>query len=463
MNDPLLLLALLAAATARGAAPLVLAALGGLFAERSGIVDIGLEGKMLASAFAAAATAAVTGSAWMGLVAGIAAAVLVGLVHGFACITHHGNQVVSGHGAQHHDLGADRGARLRVVPRGRPDPAARRRRALRADRAARRRGARRDPRASGTIYREVLSGHNLLVYIAAVAVPAVAWIVYRTRFGLRLRAVGESPGAVDTAGISVAAMRYRALVVSGVLCGLSGAYLSIAHHASFIRDMSAGKGYLALAALIFGQWRPVPTLAACLLFAFADAVQARLQGTPLPLVGVVPVQLDPGHSLRADGAAAGRLRRTRRGAPGDRGALREGTMSPSPSSPCSTSRGRRSPTRTRRTRASGSAPASAPASGQLYAGCNVENASYPVTQCAEATAIGAMVAAGERQIVEVVIVYGRRRAVSAVRPLPPAARRVRAARRRASISAGPRVCGSPRRSASSCRMAFGPKTLNRPT
>jgi simple sugar transport system permease protein len=137
----------------------------------------------------------------------------------------------------------------------------------------------------------VLSGHNVLVYLAAAAVPAVAWLVYRTRFGLRLRAVGDSPGAVDTAGISVAATRYRALAVGGVLCGLSGAYLSIAHHSGFIRDMSAGKGYLALAALIFGQWRPVPTLGACLLFAFADAVQVRLQGTPLPGVGVVPVQL----------------------------------------------------------------------------------------------------------------------------------------------------------------------------
>ena len=136
-----------------------------------------------------------------------------------------------------------------------------------------------------------MSGHNLLVYIAAAAVPAVAWIVYRTRFGLRLRAVGESPGAVDTAGISVSVTRYRALVMSGLLCGLSGAYLSIAHHASFIRDMSAGKGYLALAALIFGHWRPWPTLGACVLYAFADAAQARLQGTPLPLVGVVPVQL----------------------------------------------------------------------------------------------------------------------------------------------------------------------------
>jgi simple sugar transport system permease protein len=143
----------------------------------------------------------------------------------------------------------------------------------------------------GVLYREVVSGHNLLVYIAVILVPVVAWLVYRTRFGLRLRAVGESPGAVDTAGISVSATRYKALLVSGVLCGLSGAYLSIAHHASFIRDMSAGKGYLALAALIFGQWRPAPAVGACLLFAFADAVQARLQGTPLPIVGVVPVQL----------------------------------------------------------------------------------------------------------------------------------------------------------------------------
>ena len=290
MSESILMLALLAAATARGAAPLVLAALGGLFAERSGIVDIGLEGKMLASAFAAAATAAVTGSAWAGLAAGIAAAVLVGLVHGFACITHHGNQVVSGMAlnitlsgltvvlgyAWFHEGGQTPllGSGARFAPIELPGVSTL--------------GA---IPGLGLVYREVLSGHNLLVYIAAVAVPVVAWIVYRTRFGLRLRAVGESPGAVDTAGVSVAAMRYRALAASGVLCGLSGAYLSIAHNASFIRDMSAGKGYLALAALIFGQWRPVPTLGACLLFAFADVVQARLQGTPLPLVGVVPVQL----------------------------------------------------------------------------------------------------------------------------------------------------------------------------
>ena len=290
MGEAILLVSLLAAATARGAAPLVLAALGGLFAERSGIVDVGLEGKMLAAAFAAAATAAVTGSAWAGLGAGIAASVMLGLVHGFACVTHHGNQVVSGMAlnitvsgltavlgyAWFHEGGQTPllGAGARFLPIELPGSAT----------VAGVPGI-------GVIYGQVLGGHNLLVYLAAAAVPAVAWLLYRTRFGLRLRAVGESPGAVDTAGISVAATRYQALVVSGVLCGVSGAYLSIAQHASFIRDMSAGKGYLALAALIFGQWRPAPTLGACLLFAFADAVQARLQGTPLPLVGVVPVQL----------------------------------------------------------------------------------------------------------------------------------------------------------------------------
>jgi simple sugar transport system permease protein len=290
MTDAWLVLALLAAATARGAAPLVLAALGGLLSERAGVVDLGLEGKMLASAFAAAATAAVTGSAWIGLGAGIAASVAVGLVHGFACVTHHGNQVVSGialnitlsgltavlgyawfkEGGQTPLLGG--GARFGPIEL----PGA---------------AALGDVPLLGPIYRDVVSGHNVLVYVAALAVPVVAWLVYRTRFGLRVRAAGESPDAVDTAGISVSAVRYRALVASGVLCGIAGAYLSIAHHASFIRDMSAGKGYLALAALIFGHWRPAPALAACVLFAFADAVQARLQGTPLPLVGVVPVQL----------------------------------------------------------------------------------------------------------------------------------------------------------------------------
>ena len=290
MSEALLLAALLAAATVRGAAPLVLGALGGLFAERSGIVDIGIEGKMLAAAFAAAATAAVTGSAWLGLAAGVAASVALALVHGFACITHDGNQVVSGMALNITVAGLTAVLGNAWFQQGGQTPplaGGARFAPLQLPGAAALAGV----PGVGLLYREVVSGHNVLVYAAAVAVPLVAWLVHRTRFGLRLRAVGESPGAVDTAGISVAATRYRALAVGGVLCGLAGSYLSIAHNAAFIRDMSAGKGYLALAALIFGHWRPVPALGACLLFAFADAAQTRLQGTALPGVGVVPVQL----------------------------------------------------------------------------------------------------------------------------------------------------------------------------
>jgi len=142
----------------------------------------------------------------------------------------------------------------------------------------------------GLLYSQLLSGHNVVVYLAAALVPASAWLLYRTRFGLRLRAVGENPQAVDTAGISVARLRYLGVLISGLLCGVAGTYLSTAASSGFVRDMTAGKGYLALAALIFGKWRPYPTLGACLLFAFTDALATRLQGVALPLVGVIPVQ-----------------------------------------------------------------------------------------------------------------------------------------------------------------------------
>ncbi len=280
---------LLLDSTIRLATPLVLAALAGLFAERSGIVDIGLEGKMLAAAFAAAATAAVTGDAWLGLLTGMAVGVVVSLLHGFACITHNGNQIVSG-------------VAINIVVAGLA-PTLADAWFGEAGRTPLLSGAARFSSITlpfaetlapvpivGPIYSVLISGHNVLVYIAAIAVPFTWYVLYRTRFGLRLRAVGEHPEAVDTAGISVPWLRYRALVCTGILCGIAGAYLSTAHSASFIRDMTAGKGFLALAALIFGKWRPVPALLACLLFAFADAVQVRLQGVDLPLVGRVPTQ-----------------------------------------------------------------------------------------------------------------------------------------------------------------------------
>jgi ABC-type uncharacterized transport system permease subunit len=142
----------------------------------------------------------------------------------------------------------------------------------------------------GHLYSELLSGHNVLVYLAFLTVPAVWWLVYRTRFGLRLRATGENPAAVDTAGISVVRMRYLALIICGILCGIAGAYLSTGHGAGFLREMTAGKGFIALAAMIFGKWRPVPVLLACLLFGFLDAIAIRLQGVELPVIGEMSVQ-----------------------------------------------------------------------------------------------------------------------------------------------------------------------------
>jgi simple sugar transport system permease protein len=119
----------------------------------------------------------------------------------------------------------------------------------------------------------------------------VAWLLFRTTFGLRLRAVGEKPEAVDSAGVSVVWLRYRAVLIAGALCGVAGAYLSIAHGGGFVREMSAGKGYIALAAMIFGKWRPWPVLLACLIFGFLEAAAARLQSVSLPVVGVIPVEL----------------------------------------------------------------------------------------------------------------------------------------------------------------------------
>ncbi len=287
--DALIIVVLILDSTIRVSVPLLLAALAGMFSERSGIVDIGLEGKMLAAAFAAAAAASITGSAWAGLGAGIVVSMGFALLHGFACITHSGNQVVSGVAINILAAGLTvllgvtwfhQGGRTPQLPNSArftniEFPGAQ---------------AMADMPVVGPLYSELLSGHNLLVYIAYLVVPVAVWVLFKTRFGLRLRAVGENPQAVDTAGISVAWLRYRAVMCCGALCGVAGTYLSTAQSAAFIRDMTAGKGFIALAALIFGKWRPVPAMFACLLFGFLDALSARLQGVDLPIVGVIPVQ-----------------------------------------------------------------------------------------------------------------------------------------------------------------------------
>ena len=127
----------------------------------------------------------------------------------------------------------------------------------------------------GQIYNDLLSGHTVLVYVALLCVPLSWWILYRTRFGLRLRAVGEAPEAVDTAGVSVIYLRFAAVGICGILCGIAGAYLATGLQAGFVKDMTAGRGYIALAALIFAKWRPWYALMSCLLFGFLQAIALR--------------------------------------------------------------------------------------------------------------------------------------------------------------------------------------------
>jgi simple sugar transport system permease protein len=266
-----LLLATLAA-TLRVATPLILCAMGGLFSERSGIIDVGLEGKMLAAAFAAATTSALTGSPWLGLVMAIVAAETMALAHGFACITHRGNQVVSGVAINILAAGLTVVLGIAMFARGGQTP----------DLSP-------DQRLLPLFFKN--AGDNILVYAALLSVPFTAWLIGKTRFGLRLRAVGEMPLAVDAAGISVTWLRYRAVLLCGLFAGLAGAYLSIAQNASFGRDMTAGQGFIALAAIIFGKWRPWPAFGACLIFGLLDAVAIRMQGVKVPGIGEVPVQL----------------------------------------------------------------------------------------------------------------------------------------------------------------------------
>lgn len=275
--------------TVRLSVPLLFACLAGLFSERSGVFDIGLEGKMLAAAFAGASVAALAGSAWLGLFAAIGMSVVLALVHGFASITHRGNQIVSGVAINFIAAGTTIILGQAWFRQGGRTPALTgddRFQAIQLPFAE----SVKDVPIIGQIYFELISGHSVLVYLAFIAVPLTWWILFRTRFGLRLRAVGENPAAVDTAGISVVWLRYRAVICCGILCGFAGAYLSVAQNAGFVKDMTAGKGFIALAALIFAKWKPVNAMLACLLFGFLDALAIRFSGIKIPGLFEVPAQ-----------------------------------------------------------------------------------------------------------------------------------------------------------------------------
>ena len=260
--------------TMRLSTPLLLACLAGLFSERAGIFDIGLEGKMLAAAFFSAAFAYVTGNVWLGLAAGIGASMLLSLLHGVASITFRGNQLISGVAINFLAAGMTVLIAQSWFKQGGRTPAL-----LSGGRFENITLPFTDALSVvpiiGPFYKEVVSGHTILVYVALVMVPLTWWVVFRTRFGLRLRAVGEAPEAVDTAGGSVIGMRYSAVIICGVLCGIAGAYMATGLQAGFVKDMTAGRGYIALAALIFAKWRPWYALSSCLLFGFLQAVALR--------------------------------------------------------------------------------------------------------------------------------------------------------------------------------------------
>ncbi len=249
--------------TIRLSTPLILAALGGLFSERSGVINIALEGMMLAGAFTAAAMTYSTGSPWIGLTASVGAGLLVALVHAVACIRYKADQVVVG-------------TAINILMVGLPGF------------------------LSGAFFLSSGSTPQIPIeqliprapiLMAFVFVPLTWYVLYRTPFGLRLRAVGENPEAADAAGVNVTRMRYSGVLLSGVLAAIGGAYLSIGQSSLFTRNMTSGRGFIALAALIFGKWRPVQTMFACLFFGLTEAVTIQMQGVvKLPSGEDIPVQ-----------------------------------------------------------------------------------------------------------------------------------------------------------------------------
>jgi general nucleoside transport system permease protein len=269
--------------TLRLATPLLFACLAGLFSERAGIFDIGLEGKLLISAFFSAAYAHYTGSAWIGLGIGILSAIVFSLIHGVASITFRGNQLISGVALNFLAAGMTVVIAQSWFAQGGRTPA------LLGDARFQRLELPLADALSGVpllgpLYSQILSGHSILVYLGLLTVPLTWWLLNRTRFGLRLRAVGENPAAVDTAGVSVVRLRFMAVIIAGVLCGIGGAYLATSLSAGFVKDMSAGRGFIALAALIFAKWRPWHALGAVLLFGMLEAVANRFPSLDLGIV-----------------------------------------------------------------------------------------------------------------------------------------------------------------------------------
>ncbi len=265
-----------AAATIAMATPILLAALGELLVERAGVINIGIEGAMLAGAFAAIAVAHATGGALAGVAAAIGAGAAINAIFAFVAVNLAVNQVVAGTaidllatgltGVLYQRLFGATGRAFTVTPM---------------------RSIELGPLVRLPVIGRALFDQSALVYLALALVPAIAWIIGRSRFGLRLRAAGERPEAADALGLGVYRLRWIALLASGVLSGLGGAYLTLAYADTFVEGISAGRGYVALAVVIVGRWNAWGVAAASLMFGGAIALQFVLQAT----AATIPYQL----------------------------------------------------------------------------------------------------------------------------------------------------------------------------
>ena len=275
----------LIASTLRLSTPLIFAALGGLWSERAGVINIALEGMMLSGAFSAAAVTALTGNAWVGVAAALLAGLMVAWIHASATITWRADQVVSGTAINLLLLGIPALLSGAIFGSTGATPQLPKDQVL-PDLIFF------DPQSSPIL--ASVFNQKPLVYLAFLLLAGTAYLLARTSFGLRLRAVGENPEAADTAGVSVKRIRYAGVLLSGGLAALGGAYLSIGQNSLFTRNMTAGRGFIALAALIFGKWSPGGAVLACLLFGLAEAVAIRMEGTvdlPTQFVQMIPYLL----------------------------------------------------------------------------------------------------------------------------------------------------------------------------
>ena len=254
--------------TIRLATPLIFAGLGGLFSERSGVINIALEGLMLAGAFTGAVITYEAGNPYLGLLAGMAAGGLLAFVYAVACIKFQADQVVSGMAINFLMIGLPALISGAIYDSSGSTP--------QIDKV--------------DLLPEFFDRLSLASVLAFALVPVCWYVLYKTPFGLRLRATGENPAAADAAGVKVIRLRYIAVVISGILAAAGGAYLSIGQSSLFTRNMTAGRGYIALAALILAKWRPVPVLLACLFFGFTEALTIQLGNIKLASGENIPIQ-----------------------------------------------------------------------------------------------------------------------------------------------------------------------------